>query len=462
MIDRRHWPELLRLAWPVSTTMLIRVTMRTVDILVVGWVVGAAGVAALGIGDAAARIVLMTALGLGAGTIATVSQHIGAGRRRDADIAATQTALLALALGVPFAFLGWFGARPFFELMGANAEVTEIGVTYLRIIIVSAPARTLAIMLTRAYQGTGDTKTPMVIRAIGTGVNIALTVVLVPGLGLLPELGVAGAGIATAVGNTVSAGILVGWLVRGSTALGFSVAGLRAWDVGRGIVRIGWPQVVERNLFAFASIPLNAIVLTFGTEANAGYQVGRRVMLYALLPARGIGTAASTEVGKAVGRLTPDEGDERARSAMSLAVAISLPVSVLLFVFAHPIAGIFLREPAALEIAADWVRAYAVATGIRAVYGVLRGALQGAGQTRAPMITGAIGILGFAVGFSWFVGVVLGVGLVGVFAGIVLDGAVRTGLLGWVFRRGRWLERARREAVVGSDPVDTHEHATTG
>lgn len=452
MTDRRHWPELLRLAWPVSTTLLVRVTMRTVDVLVVGLAVGAAGVAGLGIGDAAARIVLMTSLGLGAGTIAVVSQHTGAGRRHDADVAATQTALLAVAIGVPFALIGWIGAPPFFRLMGANAEVTDIGVTYLRIVILTAPARTLAVMLTRAFQGTGDTFTPMVIRTIGTVVNILLTLLLVPGFWVLPRLGVAGAAIGTATGNVLSAAILVVWLARGSTALGFTRDGLRAWDVGRSIVRIGWPQIVERNLFAFASIPLNAIVLTFGTEANAGFHVGRRVMLYALLPARGIGTAASTEVGKAVGRLAPDEGHERATSAVSLAVAVSLPVSLALLLFAHPVAGLFLNEPGALAVAADWVRAYAIATAIRAVYGVFRGALQGAGQTRAPMITGAIGVLGFAVGFSWLVGVVLGVGLVGVFVGIVLDAVVRTSLLGWVFSRGNWLERARAE-------VAEHGHA---
>ncbi|MBW3561926.1 MAG: hypothetical protein KY437_05460 [Actinobacteria bacterium] len=97
---RSLWPDLIRLGWPVSATLTVRVTMRTVDILVVGLVVGAPGVAALGIGDAAARIVLMTALGFGAGTIATVSQRIGAGRDVDADVAVTQSALLATVVGI--------------------------------------------------------------------------------------------------------------------------------------------------------------------------------------------------------------------------------------------------------------------------------------------------------------------------------------------------------------------------
>jgi multidrug resistance protein, MATE family len=448
MTDRRHWPELLRLGWPVSATLLVRVTMRTVDLLVVGLVVGASGVAALGIGDAAARIVLMTALGLGAGSIATVSQHTGAGRQRDADIAATQTAVIAAGVGLPFAVLGWFGAPAFFRLLGAAPEVADLGVGYLRIVILSAPARTLAIMLTRALQGAGDTRTPMVIRVIGTALNIGLTLSLVPGAGPLPELGVTGAAIGTALGNVASAAILVGWLAHGGSALGFRPEGLTAFGVGRTIVRIGLPQVAERNLFALGIIPLNAMTLVFGTAANAGFQIGRRVMLYALLPSRGVATAASTRVGNAVGAGHPEDGDARARSAVSLALLISLPVAVGLFVWAEPVARLFVREADALAMAGEWVRVYAVATVLRAVYGVLRGALQGAGDTRPPLVAGVVGVAGFTVGFSWLVGIVLGVGLVGIYLGVLLDALVRTAILFRVFLAGRWLERSAIEPAV--------------
>ena len=164
MLHADTWPRLFRLGWPVSATLLVRITMRTVDILVVGMVVGAVGVAALGIGDAIARVVLFTALGMGAGTIATVSQHVGAGRQAEADAAVTQSALLALAIGIPFGVAGWLLAPALYGLLGADGEVAELGVTYLRVVMLSAPARTLTIMLTRAYQGAGDTRTPLVIR----------------------------------------------------------------------------------------------------------------------------------------------------------------------------------------------------------------------------------------------------------------------------------------------------------
>lgn len=437
---RDTWPRLTRLGWPVSMTLLVRITMRTVDILVVGAVVGAAGVAALGIGDAFARLVLFTGLGLGAGTIATVSQHVGAGRQDEADVAVTQTALLALVVGIPFAVLGWVVAPGAYRLLGASAEVTDLGVTYLRVVMLSAPARTLAIMLTRAFQGAGDTRTPLQIRASGTLLNIGLTVLLVPGLVGLPALGVLGAAVGTVVGNAFSALVLVAALLRGWRGLHLRRDALGRVDTLRRIVTIGWPQVVERNMFALGTLPLNAITLAFGTAANAGLQVGQRLMLYGLLPSRGVATAASSIAGNRLGAGDRDGADRIARGGLSLAMTLAVPVAAVLLVFARPLADVFVSEPDALAAATGWVRVYAGAVLLRSLYGVLRGSFQAGGLTRPPLRASATGVFVFMVGASWLLGIGLGLGLAGVFVGVLLDPLVRTAMLYRRFRTGEWLQ----------------------
>lgn len=440
------WPSLFRLGWPVSATLLVRITMRTVDILVVGAVVGAAGVAAVGIGDAFARLVLFTALGLGAGSIATVSQHVGAGRHDEADAAVTQTALLALAIGVPFALVGWMAAPGAYRLLGASGEVAELGVTYLQVVMLSAPARTLVIMLTRAFQGAGDTRTPLVVRGGGTLLNIGLTVLLVPGLAGLPELGVLGAAIGTVTGNAASAAVLVVALMRGWRGLRLRADALVRVDTMRQIATIGWPQVVERNMFALGSLPLNAITLAFGTAANAGLQVGQRLMLYGLLPSRGVATAASAIAGHRLGAADRLGADRVARGGLSLSVAVAVPVAIGLVWFAAPLAGLFVSEPDAWAAATGWVRVYAVAVVLRSLYGVLRGAFQAGGLTRPPLLASATGIIVFMVGASWVLGVELGLGLVGVFVGVLLDPLARTAMLYRRFRTGEW------QVVLDSTP----------
>ena len=455
LLHRSTWPALLRLGWPVSATLMVRVTMRTVDLLVVGRVVGAAGVAALGIGDAAARLVLFTALGLGAGTIATVSQAVGRRDPDDARRATTQSAVLAAAMGVPFTIVGLLTAPWFFEVLGAEPEVVEIGTTYLRVIIATAVPRMVAIVLTRAFQGAGDTRTPLVIRTIGTVLNIALTVVLVPGLWGAPELGVLGAAIGTAAGNVASALILIGALtINGqrasaeraagrstqldASALGFTRSGIWAPALAARLLRIGWPQMVERNLYGIAALPLNAIVLTFGTAANAGFHVGRRVMLYGLLLSRGIATATSTKVGNATGAGDPERAEHNARGGIALSTLIGAVVAVPVFVFAEPLARVFLTEEGSLGAATVWVQVHAGVTVLRAGYGTIRGIFQGTGVTRPPLVSSATGLGVFALGFSWLVGVQLGAGLWAVYLGVLLDPLARTAMLYRWFEQDRW------------------------
>ena len=432
------WPRLFRLGWPVSATLLVRITMRTVDILMVGAVVGAAGVAALGIGDAFARIVLFTALGLGAGTIATVSQHVGAGRTEAADTAVTQSALLALAVGLPFTVLGWVAAPAAYDLLGAHGRVAELGTTYLRVVMLSAVPRMLAIMLTRAFQGAGDTRTPLVVRSGGTLLNIALTVLLVPGLAGLPELGVLGAAVGTVAGNTASGLVLVGVLLTGRRGLHMRWSAVGETTVMGRIASIGWPQVLERNLFSLGMLPLNAITLAFGTAANAGLQVGQRLMLYGLLPSRGVSTASSSIAGNHLGAGDLAGADRYAKGGLSLAAVVSVPVGLVLVVLAEPLAQVFVREPDALAAAVGWVRVYAGAVVLRSLYGVLRGSFQAGGMTAQPLLASLIGVGVFMVGASWLLGIGFGFGLVGVFAGVLMDPLVRTVLLYRKFRVGDW------------------------
>jgi multidrug resistance protein, MATE family len=451
----RTWRSLIALAWPAMATGFVRVAMRTVDLIVVGIVIGAVGVAAVGIADAATRIVLMAALGLSAGTMATVSQRTGAGDKRGADAAATQTILIALAMGLTATALGIPLARPFFQMLGAEAAVVDAGAIYLQIVIATAAFRTLSIMLSRVFAAAGDTRTPMYVRVSATIVNIALTVVLVPGLGPAPALGVAGAAIGTAVGNVLSGAILVGLLASSRFRIGFSRDGLRDFATGAQILTIGAPQVAERMLFAVADIPLNGLILTFGTEANAGFQVGRRAQFFARVPAIGLGVAASAFVGMKIGARNIPESVRYGREAIWLAGLIGLGGAILLAIFAGPIALAFggRADPGAFAAMTTWVRVLAVATAFKVVYAVLRYAMQGAGETRLPLYASPVGIVGFMLGFSYLAAIPLGLGIVGVYLGVVLDGVVRTTMLGHWWHGRRWLRAIPEDPVPAEDVV---------
>lgn len=439
------WPRVFDLAWPVIATGSIRTTMRTVDLVVVGLFVGPAAVAAVGIGDVVARVVLQVALGLGAGTIALVSQSYGAGRYADADSTTTQSVVLAVVVGVPMAAVGWAIAPGFFAVLGAAPPVAAAGTIYLRVIILTASFRLLSVIGGRALAGAGDTRTPMAINVVATAVNIALTVVLVVGVGPVPASGVFGAAVGTAVGNVIAGLSFVAVFASGRFRVSVRTDALYRPDIAREIVRIGIPQVVDRNVYALADIPLNGIILLFGTEANAAFQIGRRVQQYARMPNWGFSTASSTLVGNSLGRGEPDRAERNGWGSVTIALSVTTTFAAALFLAAGPVASVFTTDPTTLAIAIEWIRILSIATLFLAVFSVLRGALQGAGDTTWPLYASVLGIGGFTLGFSYVVGVALGVGLVGVFAGMVLDAVVRSAVVAYRFHEGSW-----RQLDVGS------------
>lgn len=427
-------------------TGAVRVSMRTVDVLVVGRVVGAVGVAAVGIADSVARLVLKLAQGIAAGTVALVSQHTGAGDRRAADETMTQTLLLALALGIPIASLGWWGAGALFRLLGADADLAREGQAYLRIVLASAPFRMAAMMAAKGIQAAADTRTPMVVRTSATLVNVALTVVLVPGLAGAPALGVAGAAWGTAVGNTLSAIAFLAVLASGRLPVGLAPP---RWDPDtvRAILRIGGPQVAERVLYAAADIPLNAILLVFGTDANAAFQIGRRVQQYLRMPARGFAAASSALVGARIGADDPDRAADYGRGSVALSTVIALGLALAAALGAPMIAPLFVSDGGTIPLATDWIRVLALAVVFRSGYAVLRAGFQAAGNTEVPLFATIAGLLGGRLGTSWLVGIVLAGALWGVYLGVALDYVFRTALLGQRFRAGRW----RRRTVTASE-----------
>jgi putative MATE family efflux protein len=272
-------------------------------------------------------------------------------------------------------------------------------------------------------------------------VNILLTVVLVVGPGPIPSYGILGAAVGTAVGNVLAGGAYLLVLPTGRFRVRFTVDGV--WDPGlaREILDIGVPQVVDRSVTAVGDVPLNAIILFFGTEANAAFHIGRRVQQYARMPNWGVSTAASTLVGTHLGRDEPDESERYARGALALGLTISVVLAVVVVAFARPLARVFVSEPVTLSLSVEWIRTLGVATVVYSVFLSLRGSLQGAGDTRWPLYGSVLGIFGFAIGFSYVVGVVLGVGLLGVYAGFVLDYAARSFVAYYRFDSGAWKHR---------------------
>ena len=441
------WKRVLSLSWPITAEHTVRTAMRTTDILVTASFSPAA-VAAIGLADLYARFPLRIGLGLGGGAIALSSQDTGSGATANRDQAVTQALLIGLLAGIPFAIFGVTLGEPAIAILGAPDDVARLGGLYLAVVFLSAPARHVSIIAARSLQGTGDTRTPMYVGVVTNLLNIAGSVLL--GLGLLgfPRLEVLGVGLATAAGNVLSAAILVGLMWWGATEAGLTRP--TDWVIGRQLAAISIPRIGEGLGATLIGFPFNSLLLAIGgVPLNAAYQIGRRMYQQVTSPfSRGYHVAASVLVGQALGDADPDRARFDAWAIAALGIATVGLIGAGLAVFAPDLVGLFTQDPDTAPLAATFARIYGATAVFLVVFVVLSGALQGASETRIPMVARLSGMLACQLGITYLVGVHLGYGAIGAYLGAGLTWVWMTAgvLLG--FHYSDWATRA---AVMMAD-----------
>jgi putative MATE family efflux protein len=447
------WRRTVSLSWPVMTEQVFNTLMRTTDIIITA-LFSPAAVAAIGLADLYAQVSMRLGSGLGGGAITLSSQDTGRGATSDRDEAITQALLLGVALGLPIVLFGIFFGEWAIAVLGADPETVALGGVYLAIILVSAPMRIVGIIGAKSLQGTGDTRTPMYINVTSYLVNIVGSLTL--GLGILaPRLGIVGVAVGTALGNTVTAlGVLLA-IASPSTEAGYGRP--RNFTILTQLIVVSAPKVAEGLITTLVYFPFNALLLSFGTTVNAGYQIGRRMYHQVAGPLyRAYNTTSTIIVGQSLGEGDPEQArfDGYAHAAFSLLTL--LVAGVALYLVSPHLVRLLTDDAATITYAVNFARTFAVAMPFIAIFFSFSGALQGASETRVPFVARATGLFVFFMGFSYLVGTVLGYGVVGAYGGIVLMYVWWALLVSASFLRGGWARRAtdmmaaRAEAESGS------------
>jgi putative MATE family efflux protein len=436
--------QILTLAWPVILNNLLLTFVWIVDMMMVGRL-GPQAVAAVGVSGQMFNMVMVISLAVSNGTIALVARYIGAEEPEQANTVLGQSLVLGTILSIPLMLPGILAAENLFEFFGAEAEVVDVGVPYLRLVLLGTPLIVAALVVSSALRGAGDTKTPLVISVAANVINLILNYALIFGKFGLPRLEVFGAGIATLIAFFIEAVAFVLVVWKGDLVLSLPRKLFRLEkDIVRKILRIGSPTALESGCIQGGMLWYMSIISLYGTDPLAAYLIGVSIMSLSFMPGFGFSVAASTLVGQSLGAKEPEKAAAYGWEAMRLGAIVMFLIGVVLFVAAQPIGLIYVDEESVIAYIVIFVRILAMCQLGMAVTFTLTGALIGAADTRWPLYASFVGMfliripLAIVAAYVLGVSITCGVSITWVWMITLADHYGRAAILFHRFLSGKW------------------------
>jgi putative MATE family efflux protein len=316
--------------------------------------------------------------------------------------------------------------------------VIATGLGYTRVMLGGEATIILLFVVNAIFRGAGDAAIAMRVLWVANLINIVLGPCFIFGLGPFPELGVAGAAVATTIGRGTGAAFALYRLTRPGRVQ-VARRHLRADPaLMRQIFGLSSSATVQMLIGTASWVGLVRIVSTFGSDALAGYTIGLRVIIFALLPSWGMSNAAATMVGQALGAGKPERAEQAVWRASFYNLCFLGATGLLFVLFAGPIVHLFTRDPAVVAYATDCLRVVASGFVFYAYGMVITQSFNGAGDTLTPTLLNLAVFWCWEIPLAWVLAKPLGWGPMGVYVAIGVAFSTQAVAAAIIFRRGTW------------------------
>ncbi len=422
--------SVFRLSMPVLLSSLFQRLVAIVDIFLTGGL-GAAAIAATGLGQLQIFVIMTIFWGLSTGTTVVIAHLVGAGRREEARRAAWTALLFCLGLTAVVSTIGACGGGELARLMGATPEVQQLAHGYIRLVFLWLVWTTGVNILSAIMHGYGQTRVPMQAILLVNLLHVLLAWPLIYGKLGLPALGVKGAAIAINLSECVGCSYLFWQALR----RGYLRISLPDRALFKRIWRVGWPVALERVAQQSGQLVYSSVIIAYGTSAYAAHQIGLSIESLSFMPGAGMGIAAATLMGQSLGAKKYQRAHVSHVEALRLALVVMGIMAALFLLVPHYLVMVFTHDPEVIRQGTVFLRIVAFAQIPLAISFVYAGSLRGAGDTFYVFIVTLLTMWGVRVLLAWVAGPVLHLPLYAVWGVFLVDWYTRAVAFGWRYHK---------------------------
>lgn len=456
---------LIVLAIPLFAQNLVVVVKQVVDLFWVGQYSSNA-VAAIGLAAPIYSIAISLSIsGLFIATNILVSQRVGANNEKEAYRVAFNSLVLAITLGLAVGVSFYFGVdRLVATIIGiqpgaTGAKVVGLSTIYLQVLSLGLVITGIANSIEANFLARGNSQATLYMNVVSVTVNLTLDPFLIFGFGPLPELGIAGAALASVAGSAASLMFGAGLASRhrSENLYALEQARLHLGDI-KELVEIGYPRVGKGLASNVGSMAMVVIIFAAaGTAGLSAYVVGSRVIVLAMLVVKSLKSALQSIVGQNLGAGNVERASTTTVVGTLIAFIFLTVLAVGQWVFAPTIVKIFVPDigNSSFRLSVEFLRIFAIAHPSGAVIALVKGGFNAARLTRTTMVATLTQTWALQIPMAVAGGIVLGFGAVGVFWARSLSIIITALLFGLYYvykvRNGMFVRAAERAAAADGD-----------
>lgn len=332
---------LVNMALPMIISMLVQALYNIVDSVYVSQVSESA-VTALSLAFPVQNMQIGFAVGVGVGVNALLSQSLGRKDQESVNWAAGQGVFLALVATGLFMLFGFFGVRPYYTMQSTVAETVEGGIAYTSICCIFTVGIFIQVLCERLLQATGRAMQTMILQGTGAIINIILDPVFIHGWWGMPRMGVAGAAVATVIGQCTGAVLGIYLNLRHNPEVQLHVKFMRPnWKVIAPILEVGIPSVVMNGIGSVMNFGMNQILQGFNEVATGVFGIYYKLQSLFFMPLFGINNATISILAYNYGARKPKRIVHTLKLATAVAVCIMLVGLAVFQLLPQALLGIF-------------------------------------------------------------------------------------------------------------------------
>lgn len=427
---------MLRFSIPFIIGNLLQQIYNIADTFIVSHFLGSNALAA--VGSAYAFIVLFTSiiLGLCIGSGIVFSQLFGEKNIGQLKTAIWNGLVFVFAVTCLIFCVSFFLLDQFLLLLQVPESIFEDTKLYIQIILYGLFFTFLYNFGAAIIRSIGNSLIPLIFLVIASVINIVLDIVLIVAF----HMGVAGAAIATVIAQTVSAILIVDYYQMKIPMLCLKRENLRLdRELLKRVASNSVLNSIQQSIMNFGILMVQGLVNSFGVSAMAAFTAGVKIDAFAYMPVQDFGNAFSTYIAQNYGARKMGRIKTGIRQAMKLSLSFSAVVSLLIYLFAEQLMGIFVREEEIIQIGASYLRIEgAFYMGIGFLF-LLYGLYRGLGKVQMSIVLTVIS-LGSRVLLAYVLAPIPGIGLSGIWWAIPIGWILAdlTGLLYWKRCQKAW------------------------